>query len=77
MLEKFGDDKKLANTLNANMGSRSFWGSIIPYLQADKAALSPLLDHDNINVKYWVKNYINRQIEEELVEEEERNIGLP
>ena len=79
LLEKFGCDQRVANALEANMGTRSWSGSLVPYLESDKAALSPLLEHHNSNVRDWVRNHIaniDRQMEAESMRDEERDIGL-
>ena len=80
LLEEFGGDKRVANALEANMGMRSWHGSLVPHLESDKVALSLLLDHRNSNVQGWVRNHIaniDRQIEAESMRDEERSIGLP
>ncbi len=61
------------------MGTRGWSGSLVPYLEADKAALSPLREHDSDNVRLWVRDqiaYINRQIDTESIRDEERDLGL-
>lgn len=79
LLVNFGDDQRVASALGANMGSRGWSGSLVPYLEADKSVLAPLLDHKNENVKQWVKNHIGRidkQIEIEQKRDDERDLGL-
>lgn len=79
LLEKFGDDKHVIGALNGNMVTRGWSGSLVPYLKSDKEALSPLLDSDNGLVRRWIRNhieYIDRQIDEESMKDEERDIGL-
>jgi hypothetical protein len=79
LLEYFGDDQGVTNALAANIGSRSWSGSLVPYLKSDKEALSPLLEHKNSNVRRWIKDYIayiDRQIEAESMRDEERDIGF-
>ncbi|KJG05897.1 hypothetical protein UB33_11055 [Photobacterium angustum] len=79
LLENFGNDQRVANELSANMGTRGWSGSLVPYLESEKAALSPLIEHDNFNVRHWVKDhiaYINRQIIEELKRDKEHGFGL-
>lgn len=79
LLENFGNDQSVVSELGANMGTGSWSGSLVPYLESDKEALSCLLDHENANVRRWVKDhigYIDRQIAEESVRDEERGIGL-
>lgn len=79
LLEKFGGDKRVASALNANMGSRGWSGSLVPYLEADKLALAPLLKHKNGNVKKWVKEHIasiDSQIAREFNMDAERDLGI-
>lgn len=79
LLVHFGNDERVANALEANMGTRGWSGSLVPYLEADKEALLPLLEHENENVRLWTKNHIsniNRQIEAESIRDEEKDIGI-
>ena len=79
LLERFGADERVISALRANMVTRAWWGSLVPYLEADKAALSSLLEHESYNVRLWVKDqtaYINRQIDSESIKDEERDLGL-
>ena len=79
LLENFGGDKRVASALNANMGSRGWSGSLVPYLEADKLALAPLLKHKNGNVKKWVKEHIasiDSQIARESNMDAERDLGI-
>ena len=79
LLENFGNDQGVANELSANMGTRGWSGSLVPYLESDKSALSPLIEHENTNVRRWVKDhitYIDRQIAEESKRDEEHGFGL-
>ena len=79
LLENFGNDQRVASELSANMGTRGWSGSLVPYLESDKLELSPLIEHENSNVRRWVKDhiaYINRQIIEESKRDEEHGFGL-
>lgn len=79
LLENFGNDKRVASELSANIASRGWSGSLVPYLESDKAALYPLIEHENPNVRAWVKNhisYIDLQITEELERDEEHGFGF-
>ena len=79
LLVRFGGDERVISDLRANLGTRGWSGSLVPYLEADKAALRPLMEHENYNVRLWVKDqisYINRQIDSESIRDEEREIGL-
>ncbi|MBN3864107.1 hypothetical protein HCU66_17860, partial [Pseudomonas frederiksbergensis] len=79
LLEKFGNDKRVGNELSANFGTRGWSGSLVPYLESDKAALIPLIEHENPNVRRWVKDlvvYIDIQITEESKRDDEHGFGL-
>ncbi|MDK9707652.1 MAG: alpha/beta hydrolase [Desulforhopalus sp.] len=78
LLIQYGDNERVASALGANMGTRSWSGSLVPYLEADKEALLPLLEHDNRNVRSWVKervSLIDRQILYESKRDEEEKMG--
>lgn len=79
LLEKFGDDPNVVNQISANMGSKSWMGSLVPYLESDKEALSALQNHSATNVRRWVKDYtayLDRQIRHELERDDERDLGF-
>ncbi|MCU8011361.1 hypothetical protein [Shewanella sp. SM74] len=79
LLESFGNDERVQSCLWANMRTRGWSGSLVPYLEDDKAALSPLLEHKNDKVRTWVKaqiGYIDQEISHESVRDEERDLGL-
>lgn len=78
LLENFGNDERVERELSANMSSRSWSGSLIPYLESDKLGLTTLLDHKNANVRRWVKSrisYIDLQIAEESKRDDESSFG--
>lgn len=79
LLERFGDDERVASALDANMATRGWSGSLVPYLKSDKAAFIPFLEHANRNVRQWIKNhiaYIDKQIDSESIRDEERDMGF-
>lgn len=79
LLERFGDNPDVGNTLASNMGTRSWSGSLVPYLESDKEALSPLLQHPSGNIRSWARDYISysdRKIEEEKNRDKERDVGF-
>jgi len=79
LLEKFGNDKRVTSELSANMGTRGWSGSLVPYLESDKSALNPLIHNENANVRHWVKDqisYIDQQIVEESKRDQERSFGF-
>jgi hypothetical protein len=79
LLENFGDDERVVNGLTTNISGKSWPGSLVPYLEADKKALTPLLKHGNQNVNDWVKKHIaqiDKQIEYESSRDDEFNLGI-
>ena len=77
LLENFGNDEGVISSLNSNMYSRGWSGSLVPYLVADKDAFLPLLEHKNNKVTKWIKNqiaYIDKRIEVEQNLDEERTL---
>ncbi|WP_375738407.1 hypothetical protein [Pseudomonas boanensis] len=78
ILKAFGTNSKVTSALSSNMNSRSWSGSLVPYLEEDKRTLSELSDHENDNVRNWVRDrisVIDKQIELEKVRDAEREIG--
>ncbi|WP_417532239.1 hypothetical protein [Marinobacter lipolyticus] len=79
LLKRFGNKKTVRNNLFANLGSRSWSGSLVPILEEEKAILGPLKNHRNKNVKNWAKQYLNqvdKAITVESKRDEERDLGL-
>lgn len=78
LLENFGELAEFGSELSANLGSKGWTGSLVPYLQSDKSALEPLLQHADKNVRSWVRNYIDyldKYIAHESMREEEGRLG--
>lgn len=78
LLEKFGDDHHVTNELAANFGTRGWSGSLVPYLESDRSALSPLIEHESILVRLFVKELLARielQISSESMRDEEQGFG--
>lgn len=79
LLENFGDDIRVKDALSANMNTRGWSGSLVPYLESDKAALSPLLPHESSLVRGWVKEHIieiDQRIAYEYTRDQERDLGM-
>lgn len=78
LLINFGDQERVRTALNSNIYSRGWTGSLVPYLESDKAAFEILLDHKNSNLRLWIKDQIsdiNRRISQEKTRDQERDIG--
>jgi len=79
LLENFGKDERVRDSLSSNYSSRGWSGSLVPYLEADKESFSPLTDHPNSNVRSWIREQIssiNRQIEYESKKDAEHDAGV-
>jgi len=58
LLAEFSDSKPFLSEISANFSSRSWSGSLVPYLEADKLILQTLTDHANIKVRNWAIGFI-------------------
>lgn len=79
LLENFGRNENVSIELKSSLRPRSWIGSLIPYLESNKAVLKPLLEHSDPNVSGWVTEYItelDRAIEHEKNREQERELGI-
>jgi hypothetical protein len=79
LLEHFGDDKHVRSALSANLGTRGWSGSLVPYLESDRKALELLLNHSSVGVRTWVKeqiSYLENQIKHESMRDDEQGLGI-
>lgn len=77
LLAEFADNKAFLSEISANFSSRSWSGSLVPYLEADKELIKPLIEHKNTKVKYWAAGfieYIDNKIEYEIKRDAEANM---
>ena len=58
LLENFGELPEVVSALSANLETKLWSGSLVPYLESEKNALTTLLQHRNKNVKSWAQEYI-------------------
>lgn len=72
LLEQFSHRKSFLNEINANFSTRSWSGSLVPYLEADKETIKKLIDHNNIKVKSWALSFIEN-IDRQIKYEENRD----
>jgi hypothetical protein len=79
LLIHYGQNKKLLDEISASFHSRSWGGSLIPYLESDKAAIELLKEHSDVNVLNWANSMcemIDGQIKRESEKEAEENMLL-
>lgn len=72
LINEFGNIKEVLINLNANMGTFSWSGSVVPLLEAKKNLFKKLITHELESVANWAKqNIIN--LDEEIKEERRRD----
>lgn len=72
LLSQFSNNELFLSEISANFYSRSWTGSLIPYLESDKELLQPLSRDENINVRNWAIRFIEN-IEKQIRSEEKKN----
>lgn len=68
MLDEFGDQKEVLDSLHANMGTFTWGGSMIPLLRQKKECLDGIKTHHRPEVREWVKVF-QREIDEDMKRE--------
>lgn len=58
LISVYGDNKAFLSELSANFSSRGWTGSLVPYLEADKALIQTLIDNESIKVRSWALSFI-------------------
>lgn len=79
LINRFGDNVDVLSALDANMGTYSWTGSLVPYYEEQITLVSPLLRHPNVRVREWAENmisYARRQARHEQDRDAEHEIGL-
>ena len=68
LINEFGDIQDVLNNLDANMGTFSWVGSIVPLLESQKEIFVQIQSHPVGNVSQWANlhlEYINKRIKDE------------
>lgn len=65
MLDEFGDQKDVLDSLHANMGTFTWGGSIIPLLRKKMECLNGIKNHKRVEVREWVEMCL-QEIEEDM-----------
>lgn len=77
LINEYGDIKEVLNHLSSNMGTYSWTGSVVPFLESKKELFNQLTNHKTELVKEWATSYIdylNKDIEREKNRDEEHFI---
>ncbi|MEN3970023.1 hypothetical protein [Acinetobacter sp. BWR-L5] len=74
LIAEYSDNEAFNSAILANFSSRSWMGSLIPYLQEEKKLIETLINHENMKIRNWSKLFIDsidRQIDLEIKREAE------
>lgn len=77
LVEEYGDNKEFLRRILSNFHSRSWTGSIVPYLESDKRALLTESKNKNLLVRNWVSEFVStldKDIERESKREAESQL---
>lgn len=58
LIDEFGDIKEVLNHLSSNMGTYSWTGSVVPFLESKKELFMQLTSHKTESVREWAISYI-------------------
>lgn len=79
ILDKFGTRPEVLSAINTNMATKSWSGSLVPYLRRDIQALEQLLNHELPTVRQWARGsitHIGQLVEQERRRDEEYELGI-
>ncbi|WP_162342897.1 nucleotide-binding protein [Cyclobacterium salsum] len=77
LIDEYGDIKEVLSNLSSNMGTYSWTGSVVPFLESKKELFKQLTNHKTDLVKEWATSYISyldKDIESEKNRDEEHFI---
>jgi len=72
LIDSFGDNPNFQSEIRAAYHSRSWSGSLVPYLVADKAVIQSLDGDQSLRVREWAKEFVS-MIDGEIVDNEKRD----
>lgn len=68
LIDEYGDIKEVRDHLSSNMGTYSWTGSVVPFLEAKKELFKQLNNHQTESLREWAVSYIeylDKNIEKE------------
>lgn len=77
LIVNYGDNKNFLSGISSNFHSRSWSGSLVPYLESDKKAIKPHQKNEHYLVRNWASDFISMidsQIEEETKRDAEEKM---
>ncbi|MBL1418916.1 MAG: hypothetical protein COC24_000245 [Alphaproteobacteria bacterium] len=78
LISVYGEKESFRDRIKNKLHTRSWSGSIVPYLEAEKKAIVKLLEYNNSLVKDWAQDFISHiesEIEYQISREEKNNIA--
>ncbi len=72
LLNEFGDIKEVLSSLSSNMGTYSWTGSVVPFLEAKKELFKQISNHPIELVRNWATSYI-AYIDKDIEREKNRD----
>ncbi|MFD2744036.1 MULTISPECIES: hypothetical protein [Sphingobacterium] len=58
LIDEYGDIKEVRDHLSSNMGTYSWTGSVVPFLESKKELFKQLTNHKTESVREWAVSYI-------------------
>lgn len=59
LIDEYGEIKEVLSHISSNMGTYSWTGSVVPFLESKKELFKQLTNHKTELVKEWATSYIN------------------
>ena len=72
LIDEFGDIKEVLSHLSSNMGTYSWSGSVVPFLQSKKELFKQISDHKIESVRDWANSYIG-YLDKDIEREQNRD----
>ena len=72
LIDEYGDIKEVLSHLSSNMGTYSWSGSVVPFLESKMELFKQLSDHKIENVREWANSYIG-YLDKEIEREKNRD----
>jgi len=72
LIDEFGDIKEVLSHLSSNMGTYSWSGSVVPFLESKKELFEQISDHKIESVKDWANSYIG-YLDKDIKREQNRD----
>jgi Cdc6-like AAA superfamily ATPase len=72
LIDEFGDIKEVLSHLSSNMGTYSWSGSVVPFLESKKELFKQISDHKIESVRDWANSYIG-YLDKDIEREQNRD----